>query len=295
MTNLLIGLGVSTAPGPGVDPVGEAVAAERHGFDLISAFDHLHGDAPTYEPWTLLTVIAGRTTRIRVATRVLAVPYRNPAVLAKMAETLDRLSGGRLILGLGGGYVDDEFRAFGLPELSMGDRIAALGEAIELIRGLWMEPELTFEGRFHRTEHARIEPKPAHHIPIWLGTYGPRALAITGRLADGWIPSLGFAAPGKVVGMRDRMWAAAEAAGRDPASITSVYNIVVRVDREPTGQAGVVSGPPEAIAEELLGFTKLGFAGFNLVPTGEGRLDQVDRLGEEVLPLLRGAAVPVGA
>jgi alkanesulfonate monooxygenase SsuD/methylene tetrahydromethanopterin reductase-like flavin-dependent oxidoreductase (luciferase family) len=93
--------------------------------------------------------------------------------------------------------------------------------------------------------------------------------------------------------MRDRMWAAAEAAGRDPASITMVYNLVVRVEREPTGQAGTVSGPPEAIAEEILDFTKLGFTGFNLVPTGAGRLDQVDRLGEEVLPLLPGARVAV--
>src|SRR5690554_2181201 len=101
MSDLLIGLGVSTSAHPGADPVADAVAAERYGFDFVSASDHLHGDAPTFEPWTMLTAIAASTTRLAVATRVLAVPYRHPAVVAKMAETLDRLSGGRLILGLG--------------------------------------------------------------------------------------------------------------------------------------------------------------------------------------------------
>jgi hypothetical protein len=100
MPGMLFGLNVSTEARAGTDPVAAASKAEELGFDFVSASDHLHGGRPTYEPWTMLSWIAAATSRIRVATRVLAVPYRPPAVLAKMAETLDRLSGGRLILGL---------------------------------------------------------------------------------------------------------------------------------------------------------------------------------------------------
>ena len=124
---------------------------------------------------------------------VLGLPYRAPAVTAKMAETLDRLSGGRLVVGLGTGGYDAEFAAFGLAQRTPGRKVAALGEAVQIIRGLWREPGFTFSGEHFATAGARIEPRPAHPIPLWLGTYGPRALAITGTLADGWVPSLGHA------------------------------------------------------------------------------------------------------
>jgi len=159
----------------------------------------------------------------------------------------------------------------------------------DMPRGLWTSPELTYTGRIHRTDRARIEPKPDHPIPIWLGTYKPRTLAMTGRLADGWIPSLGFVPPERIGPLRDQVLAAAEAAGRDPAAVAAIYNIVVRVEREPGDQPGVVSGPPAAIAERLAGFTRLGFSGFNLMPSGPDRLEQIEILGGEVLPLLRGA------
>src|SRR5947207_14009230 len=192
MTAPLIGLSVSTSAAAGADPVADAAAAEQAGFDFVSASDHPCGSQPTYETWTMLSWIAARTSRIAVATRVLGVPYRPPAVVAKMAETLDRLSAGRLILGLGGGYSDDEFRAFGLGTFSPRDKVDGLEEAIRVARGLWSEREFTFSGRLYRTDRADLEPKPERRIPIWLGTYGPRALALTGRLADGWIPSLRF-------------------------------------------------------------------------------------------------------
>src|SRR4029078_69104 len=102
-------------PGSDVDPVAEARLAEELGFDYVSASDHLNGAPAPAEPGRLLTAIAAVTTRIKVLTRVLAVPYRNPGVLAKMAETLDRLSDGRLMSGLGGGFVVDEVRAGGVP------------------------------------------------------------------------------------------------------------------------------------------------------------------------------------
>jgi probable F420-dependent oxidoreductase len=288
MTELLFGLNVSTSAAPGADPVAAATRAERLGYDFVSASDHLHGPRPSFETWTMLSWVAAATSRIRVATRVLAVPYRPPAVLAKMAETFDRLSGGRLILGLGGGYADAEFRAFGLGAPSPRDKVDGLGEAIQILRGLWSQPQLSFAGRRYRTEAAELEPKPPRPIPIWLGTYGPRALALTGRLADGWIPSLGFAPPDQVVAMRARVLAAARAAGRDPAALTCAYNLEVAVG----GGAGpsVVAGSPAELAERLLGFVALGFTALNFLPVGPDQDEQAERLAREVLPAVRAAA-----
>ncbi len=267
MRGIMIGLSVSTAATPGADPVAAARRAEDLGFDFVSASDHLHGGRPTYETWTMLSWIAAATSRIRVATRVLGVPYRPPAVLAKMAETFDRLSGGRLILGLGGGAMDEEFRAFGLPVRSPRDKVDGLEEAIRIARGMWSRPGFTFEGRLYRTDGADLEPKPDRRIPIWLGTYGNRALALTGRLADGWIPSLGYAPPERVGAMRERVLAAAREAG-----------------------TAVVAGSSDAVAERLLGFRELGFDALSLIPVGPGEQEQAERLAREVLPALRAAA-----
>jgi alkanesulfonate monooxygenase SsuD/methylene tetrahydromethanopterin reductase-like flavin-dependent oxidoreductase (luciferase family) len=289
MSDVLFGLNVSTSAAPGADPGADAIRAEALGFDFVSASDHLHGTAPTFEPWTMLSWIAAATSRIRVATRVLGTPYRHPPVVAKMAETLERLSGGRLILGLGGGAVDEEFRAFGLAERSPRDKVDGMEEAIRILRGLWSEPAFTFAGRLYRTEAAAIEPKPERPIPIWLGTYGPRALAVTGRLADGWIPSLGYAGPDRIPAMRDVVLGAAREAGRDPAEIACIYNLEVRVDDSPARERVEVSGPPDAVAERLLGFLELGFAGFNLIPVGPGPDEQAERLAREVLPAVRAA------
>jgi alkanesulfonate monooxygenase SsuD/methylene tetrahydromethanopterin reductase-like flavin-dependent oxidoreductase (luciferase family) len=287
MDGVLIGLSISTAATPGADPVAAATRAEELGFDFVSASDHLHGRQPTYEPWTMLSWIAAATSRIRVATRVLGVPYRPPAVLAKMAESFDRLSGGRLILGLGGGAVDEEFRAFGLPARSPRDKVDGLEEAIRIARGLWSQPGFSFDGRLYRTDGADLEPKPDRHIPIWLGTYGNRALALTGRLADGWIPSLGYASPERVVAMRERVLAAARAAGRDPREITCAYNVGVRVDERAGSQPSAVAGSPAAVAERLLGFLERGFTALSLIPLGPGEHEQAGRLASEVVPALR--------
>jgi probable F420-dependent oxidoreductase len=287
---LQFGLNVSTSAAPGADPVADARRAEELGFDFVSASDHLHGEQPSYETWTMLSWIAAATSRLRVATRVLAVPYRSPAVLAKMAETLDRLSAGRLILGLGGGYSNEEFRAFGLGTPTPRDKVDGLAEAVRIIRGLWSEPTLRFQGRLYRADGARVEPKPEHRIPIWLGTYGNRALAVTGQLADGWIPSLGFAPPEQVRAMRDRLFEAARRAGRRTEDITCAYNVVVRVDEHADPQPSMVSGSPAAVIERLRGFLGLGFTALNFLPYGPGEDEQAERLAKEVIPALRSGS-----
>ncbi len=148
-----------------------------------------------------------------------------------------------------------------------GEKIDGLDEAVRVIRGLWSEPDYDFVGSRYRTERANLEPKPARRIPIWLGTYGERALRVTGRLADGWIPSLGFAPPDAVRVMRGRVLAAAREVGRAPEQITCAYNLEVRIgDRDPLSD--VVPGSLEEVAERLRSFVRLGFAAFNLIPLG---------------------------
>jgi alkanesulfonate monooxygenase SsuD/methylene tetrahydromethanopterin reductase-like flavin-dependent oxidoreductase (luciferase family) len=273
-------------PATTTDPGAAARRAEELGYDFVSTSDHPSGTTPTRENWTMLTWMAARTSRITVMSRVLGVPYRNPALVAKMAETLDRLSGGRLILGLGAGSADDEFRAFGLPVPTPRDKIDGLAEAIEIARGLWAEPALTYDGRVFHTHQAPMSPKPPRPIPIWVGTFGPRALALTGRLADGWIPSLGHAPPEAIPAMRDRIAAAAAAAGRDIHEITLGYLVDVKVDG-PASDQWTLTGSAEEIAAGLTEFAGLGFTAFNLKVSGPDREEQAERVASEVVPLVR--------
>jgi alkanesulfonate monooxygenase SsuD/methylene tetrahydromethanopterin reductase-like flavin-dependent oxidoreductase (luciferase family) len=286
---LEFGINIPTSAEAGDDPIAAARRAEQLGFDFISSSDHPCGDTPTFETWTMLAWIAASTSRIRIATRVLGMPYRSPAMVAKMAETFDRLSRGRLILGLGGGSADPEFRAFGLGERSPKEKTDGLEEGVRIIRGLWSEPRFSFAGGMYRTEAAELEPKPARRIPIWLGTFAPRALAVTGRLADGWIPSLGYAPPNEVIVMRERVLAAARTAGRDPSEITCAYNVGVRVGVGGEAGPSVVSGEPDAVAAELASFLRLGFSALNFMPSGPDWPEQAERLATEVVPAVRAA------
>jgi probable F420-dependent oxidoreductase len=290
MKRLLLGVNVSASATSDADPVGQAQAAEALGFDFVSTSDHPCGIHPTYESWTMLTWIAAATSRIRVATRVLGVPYRPPAMMAKMAETLDRLSGGRLILGLGGGYSDEEFRAFGLRVPSARDKIDGLEEAVEIIRGLWSRPRFTFGGRLYRTAGADLEPKPGRRIPIWLGTFGDRALGVTGRHADGWIPSLGYAPADRLPAMRDKVLAAARAAGRSPDDLTCALNVEVHVGEHADARPGLVAGRGDQVATRLHGLVAAGFTAFNFMPVGASAAGQMERIATEVIPALRAMA-----
>jgi alkanesulfonate monooxygenase SsuD/methylene tetrahydromethanopterin reductase-like flavin-dependent oxidoreductase (luciferase family) len=283
------GLSIAPSVAAGTDPVASARMAEDLGFDFVSASDHPCGTQPTYETWTLLSWIAAATSRIRVATRVLGVPYRNPAMTAKMAETFSRLSGGRLILGLGGGYSDDEFRAFGLGTFAARDKVDGLGEAVVITRGLWSQREFSFDGRLHRTDRAELEPKPLQPIPIWLGTFGDRALQLTGQLADGWIPSYGDRPLQQYKSMRERVLTAARDAGRDPAAVTCALHLQAQIGDRAGADPSLVAGPPAAVTEQLLAFTAIGFTAFSVNLTGPGLREQAEKFAFEVIPAVRAA------
>jgi len=269
------------------DPVADAIQAEELGFDLGSVWDHPHGQHPSLETWTLMTWIAARTSRVHIASNVLGLPFRLPALTAKMAETLDRLSGGRLILGLGGGGDDEEFAGLGAPVRTPREKVEALEEGVEVIRGVWAESRFSHEGRHYRNDAAMVEPKPARRIPIWLGTYGRRALELTGRVADGWIPSMGPAPPPQVKLKMDAVRSAAERAGRDPDSLDYAYNVSVRIGGRPADDPERrITGEPDELVERVLELLEIGFTVINFWVGGR-REEQQERLASEVLGPLR--------
>jgi alkanesulfonate monooxygenase SsuD/methylene tetrahydromethanopterin reductase-like flavin-dependent oxidoreductase (luciferase family) len=264
------------------------VHAESLGFDLFSLPDHLHSGRPTLEPWTALAFVAAATEHLTVMTNVLGLPYRPPAVTAKMAETLGRLSGGRLVLGLGVGGYDAEFAAFGLAERTPGQKVAALGEAIKIIRGLWEEPSFTFEGEHFHVRQGQVEPKPDHHIPIWIGSYGPKALRVTAALADGWVPSIGRIGLEGASDLRAAVLSGLREAGRCEEEFTFATNVVVSFDRAAHGGAGKgwqqLSGDSETITDRLVEIAGAGFTVLNVALPGR---EAAEQFASDVIPAVR--------
>jgi F420-dependent oxidoreductase-like protein len=214
------------------------VAADDAGFDSLWFDDHLLADeglpsAPKLEGWTVAAAAAAITTRATIGHLVTANTFRNPGLLAKMTATLDHVSGGRAILGIGAGWFEDEHRAFGLEfGASAGERIERMGEAVELLRRLLDGEHVTHDGRFYQLADAVCAPTPIQrHLPLLIGGSGPRrTLPLVARHADLWNA---FGTP-EVIRARGALLAdACAAAGRDPAAIewTVTLNVTVRDDR----------------------------------------------------------------
>jgi len=218
--------------------------SERRGFDLVTFQDHPYQPG-FHDTWTLLSWVAARTSRIHVAGNVLNLPLRQPAVLARAAASLDLLSGGRVELGLGAGGFWDAIEAMGGRRLTPGQGVDALSEAIDIIRGIWdphRRAPLRAGGRWHRVDGAKPGPAPAHEIPIWLGAYKPRMLRLTGRKADGWLPSLPYLEPGALAAGNQAIDDAAREAGRDPREITRLLNVTPQVPAEELARMAVEDG-----------------------------------------------------
>ncbi|GID27569.1 LLM class flavin-dependent oxidoreductase [Paractinoplanes brasiliensis] len=250
-----------------------AVAADRAGLDLVTFQDHPYQPA-FLDTWTLMTYVAARTERIRISGNVLNLPLRPPAVLARAAASLDRLSGGRIELGLGAGAFNDAAVAMGARKLSAGQAIEALAEGIGIIRDLWntdTRERVEHKGTYYQISGAKRGPAPAHDIGIWVGAYKPKMLALTGRLGDGWLPSLAYLPDGaaSLTGMNARIDDAAAEAGRAPGSVRRLLNL----------------GPQDARAEQLaeLALT-YGISGF-IVATDDAAT--AERLAAEVAPAVR--------
>jgi alkanesulfonate monooxygenase SsuD/methylene tetrahydromethanopterin reductase-like flavin-dependent oxidoreductase (luciferase family) len=222
-------LGVFVVP-DATDPeatVEQIVAADRAGLDLAGIQDHPY-QRRFFDTWTLLSYVAARTERITLLPDVINLPLRQPAVLAKSAASLDVLSGGRVELGLGAGAFWEGVEAMGGPRRTPGESVEALEEAMRIMRAfLDMEPSVRLDGKHYRAAGAKPGPPPAHRIGLWVGAYGPRMLRLTGRLGDGWLPSVGgsYLAAEDVPERQRRIDEAARRAGRDPGDIVRAANV----------------------------------------------------------------------
>ncbi|HEX9373839.1 MAG TPA: LLM class flavin-dependent oxidoreductase [Roseiflexaceae bacterium] len=288
-------LGRPLAFGGNVDPSADdpnwplrmSRAVENAGLELIGIQDHPY-NARFLDTWTLMATLAQATTRVRFFPNVVNLPLRPPAMLAKSVATLDVLSGGRVELGLGAGALWDAIATMGGPVRTPGEAVAALEEAIQIIRLLWSgERSVSFEGRHYAIKGARAGPRPAHDIGIWLGALGPRMLSLTGRLADGWIPSITYVPPERLPEMQQRIDEAALGAGRRPQDIRRVYNLMGRIAAGPA--QGLLDGPVAHWVEQLTRFAvDLGMDTFVFWPT-EDRLRQIEIFAAEVVPGVREA------
>jgi len=273
-------LGIFTIP-DATDPastIAQIVAADQAGLDIVGLQDHPY-QWRFFDTWTLLAYAAGRTQRVRLVPDVLNLPLRLPALIAKSSASLDVLSGGRVELGLGAGAFWDGVVAMGGPRRTPKESVDALEEAVTIIRGFWSgERSLRVEGEHYRVDGAHPGPAPAHPIGIWIGAYGTRMLRLTGRLGDGWLPSLGghYLSPEDAPRGHAAIDAAARAAGRDPAQIERALNVME------------LDGPADRWADRLARIvTELRFSTLLVTVAGEDHVSTVRRLGEDVAPRVR--------
>jgi alkanesulfonate monooxygenase SsuD/methylene tetrahydromethanopterin reductase-like flavin-dependent oxidoreductase (luciferase family) len=204
-----------------------AVLSEELGFDLVTFQDHPY--QPRFlDTWSLMSWVLASTSRIRVAPNVLNIPLRPPAVVARAAVSLDLLSGGRFELALGAGGFWDAIAAMGGQRRAPAQAVQAFEEALDVIHGIWdvstREP-LRVPGEFYHLDGAKRGPAPTQHMPIWVGASGPKMLALIGRKADGWLPSLAWLEEDAIVRSNAIIDEAAVAAGRSPADVRRLVNV----------------------------------------------------------------------
>lgn len=227
-----------------------SVLAEREGLDVVSFQDHPY-QPRLLDTWTLLSFVAARTTRVRLTPNVLNLPLRPPAVVARSVASLDRLSGGRVELGIGAGGFWDAIGGMGGRRLSPGQGVDALEEAIDVITTLWDTTppgRARFEGEYYRLDGAARGPAPLHDVAIWIGAYKPRMLSLVGRKGDGWLPSLPYLEPGGLAAGNQAIDEAAKNAGRNPSEIRRLLNIAAA---SPGSPYPAFEGPSRSWVEEM--------------------------------------------
>ena len=259
-----------------------AQEVERLGLDYIAVQDHPY-QRRFVDTWTLLSMIAAKTSRIGLFPDVANLPLRPPAVMAKAAASIDLLSGGRFELGLGAGGFWDAIEAYGGPRRTAGAALTALGEGIQVIRKIWSgDRNLRFQGQHYQLRGAHSGPVPAHPIGIWLGVYGPRALKLAGQVADGWVPS--FRGDLKAIAEMSKQFEdAVIETGRDPESVRRILNVSGVITDGASN--GMLQGPVNQWVEELTDLaTTYHFDTFVFWGEGEG---QLQRFAEQVVPAVR--------
>lgn len=273
---------------------------EDMGFDSIWFVDHLHyrGDATAieqqgvWECWSILAALAAVTERVELGPLVTPTSFRNPALFAKMVDTVEEISGGRVILGLGAGWHEDEYLAFGFP---FDHRVARFEEAFTIIHGLLHDGRVDFEGKYYAARECELRPRGPrpNGPPIMIGSRGPRMLRATLPYVEIWNAWLsgGRSHPDQIPAMRDHVDALCRELGRDPATLERTVSIMV--DQTGTREIGFsmkpdvaepLTGSPEEIAAGIRAFADQGISHIQLY-FAPNTIQSIERF-EKVLALL---------
>lgn len=260
--------------------------------------DHLQfGDDPVMEGWTTLTYFSALHPELLWGHTVLCQSFRNPALLAKMCATLQVLSGGRYMLGIGAGWHEEEYRAYGYEFPSGGTRLEELEEALQIIKAMWTQDRATFEGKHHQIREARCEPKPGPLPTIMVGAFQPKMLRLTAKYADWWnVSSTGIDEYREVL---QAFRQACEDVGRDPATVKLAWSggcacapteaelAQILHPRLDPGEDFI--GTPQQLIDQMGPFIELGVEYFIMDSVGFPKLTTAETLIRDVIPVLKGA------
>ncbi|MBV9230590.1 MAG: LLM class flavin-dependent oxidoreductase [Chloroflexi bacterium] len=259
--------------------------------DSLWCVDHVQfGDMPLLEGWTALTYLAAQYPELQLGHMVLCQSFRNPALLAKMGATLQYLSGGRFILGIGAGWHEEEYRAYGYDFPPPRVRTEQLAEALQIVKALWSQEQVTFQGKHSSVNAAYCEPKPEPIPPIVVGGKGNRMLQLVARYADGWnTPWL------SVEDYRQKLAVFEQEChkiGRDPSQIRRGWfgwsTCVATKEEASTLTGRGLLGTPDQIAAQLQAYIDLGVNSFVLGNNDLSDVTTTELLAKEVLPQLKG-------
>jgi probable F420-dependent oxidoreductase len=281
---VMLPLGAGDGPDGGMpgwnDVRAVAEAAEQGGLDSVWIADHFLYRDPEgqiygmHESWTLLTAVAAVTSRLELGNMVLCASFRDPGLTAKMAATLDEVSGGRLILGVGAGWHDPEYEAFGLPT---DHRVGRFEEWLEIVARMIRGETVTYEGTYYKVQDANLDPAPPHRIPILVAGHRPRMMRLTAQWADLWNTAWYGTPNEKVEEGLETLRQAIETAAKPANSVTATAGIIVRDPdqqvADPSPQAIEVQDLPAAItAYEKLGVEHLIISPEPMTPTTVERI-----------------------
>jgi probable F420-dependent oxidoreductase len=267
-----------------------SVVTSKYPYTVSGVFP---GQGDALEQLALMAFIAGKTERLRLVTSVMILPYRNPVATAKTLATIDVLSRGRVTVGVGVGWLREEFEALGAADFDR--RGAVSDEYLRIFKALWTESPVSFAGEFYRFEDVRCLPEPVQkpHPPIWIGGHSKAALRRVARLGDGWHPvGANPAVPLTPADLRrdlDELYRLTEAEGRDPSALTISYKaplydvsrpVAAGADRRP------FSGSPDQIAEDIATYERLGVSELIFDFRSETLAESLERM-ERFAPVIR--------
>lgn len=267
------------------------IEAMRPHFNTVWVEDHFQWDIkPVLEAITTLTYLSGRHEGLRWGHIVLGQSYRNPALTAKMAANLQMMTGGNFILGIGAGWKEDEYRAYGYPYPSAGERIDQLDEAVQIIRAMWTQSPANFQGQHYSIVNAECQPQPDPPISLLIAGGGEKkTLRVVAKYADWW--NFNFSTPEEYAHKQRALEGHCRDIGRDPAEILHSYYGVVQFVDDPskiaTRDFHIVAGTPDMVTRELEQFMKLGVKHFQFRIMGFPQMDGLQTLIEKVIPRLK--------